>query len=88
MKRGVVTVVCLTAWIGVRGAADQSSPAAPAAFAAELETRADAIRPTAAETRWQQIPWLRSVIEGQQAALAEKRPIMYWHVDDDPLERC
>lgn len=55
---------------------------------AKLRERAAAVRPTAAESRWMQIPWVRSVIDGQRMAREERRPIMYWHVDDDPLERC
>ena len=53
-----------------------------------LERRAARIRPTEDESRWTQIPWVRSVIDGQRQARQERRPIMYWHVDDDPLERC
>lgn len=79
MKRILLTFACL-AYLGVRCGLAESP--------VSLEARAKAIRPTAEETRWQQIPWLRSVTEGQKVALAEKRPIMYWHVDDDPLERC
>ena len=67
---------------------DAVACASPPEIPASLLRRADAIRPTAAETRWQQIPWVRSVVDGQRAARAESRPIMYWHVDDDPLERC
>jgi hypothetical protein len=54
----------------------------------KLQKQADAIRPTAEESLWTQVPWVRSVIEGQRLAREERRPIMYWHVDDDPLERC
>jgi hypothetical protein len=85
MNRTVLTLACLAACVGVRHAHAQSPTSG---FAADLEERARAIRPSAEETRWQQIPWVRSVVAGQKAALAENRPIMYWHVDDDPLERC
>lgn len=54
----------------------------------KIRQRAAAIRPTAEESRWTEIPWVCSVIEGQRLAREERRPIMYWHVDDDPLERC
>lgn len=54
----------------------------------KLKQRAAAIRPSAEESRWTEIPWVRSAIEGQRLAREERRPIMYWHVDDDPLERC
>jgi hypothetical protein len=65
------------------GQADSPSPTL-----AELRKQAEAIKPTADECRWMQIPWARSAVEGQRLARAEKRPIMYWHVDDDPLGRC
>lgn len=54
----------------------------------KLVERADRLRPSSAETRWMQIPWIRSVVEAEKIARTENRPIMYWHVDDDPLERC
>jgi hypothetical protein len=88
MNRITVVSACLVAWFAGRGVAAQSPVLSPTEFAADLARRAEAIRPTAEETRWQRIPWVRSVIDGQKAARAEKRPIMYWHVDDDPLERC
>ena len=50
--------------------------------------RAAAIKPTEQETAWQRIPWLTSLVEGERLAKKEKRPILYWNVDDDPLERC
>jgi hypothetical protein len=54
----------------------------------ELYRRADAIRPTAAELRWQQIPWLGSLVEARAVASAEKRPVVVWTLDEDPFERC
>jgi hypothetical protein len=53
-----------------------------------LEQRAAAIRPSAAETRWQQVPWLGSLVEARAAARAEKRPVLVWTLDEDPFERC
>jgi len=38
--------------------------------------------------RWQQIPWLLDLAEGQRLAKAEGRPIFLWVTGDDPLERC
>lgn len=55
---------------------------------AELERRATQIRPTAAEQRWKDIPWMTSVVEAQKVAQAEKRPVLMWISDDDPLDRC
>jgi len=54
----------------------------------KLEARAARLRPRPDETRWMQIPWVRSVIEAQRLARAEHRPIMLWNVDYEPLERC
>ena len=86
MRIAFLAMICLAICPGEQYVAAQS-PINPK-FAADLESLAKGIRPRPEETRWQQIPWLRSVVDGQKAARAEKRPIMYWHVDDDPLERC
>jgi hypothetical protein len=59
---------------------------APSADA--LARRATLIKPAAEELRWQQIPWLLDLAEGQQHAQAEGRPILLWVTGDDPLERC
>jgi hypothetical protein len=53
-----------------------------------LAERAAAIKPVAEELRWQQIPWLTDLAEGQRLAQAERRPIFLWVTGDDPLERC
>jgi hypothetical protein len=63
-------------------------------FAAEppaktkLAERAAAIEPSPDELRWQQIPWITDLAEGQRLAQAERRPIFLWVTGDDPLERC
>ncbi len=54
----------------------------------ELARRAAAIKPVAEELRWQQIPWVMDLAEGQRLAQAERRPIFLWVTGDDPLERC
>lgn len=46
------------------------------------------IEPAPEELRWQQIPWLLDLAEGQQVAQREQRPIFLWVTGDDPLERC
>lgn len=55
---------------------------------AELEKRATQIRPSATEQLWKDIPWMTSVVEAQKVAQAEKRPVLMWVSDDDPLDRC
>jgi hypothetical protein len=75
-----LTGLCVLA-LGAALAADVRS-------APSLEERAAAIRPSAAETRWQQVPWLGSLVEARAAARAEKRPVLVWALDEDPFERC
>lgn len=54
----------------------------------DLLRRAAAIKPTPAELKWQKIPWLLDLAEGQRLAKAEGRPIFLWASGDAPLERC
>ena len=53
-----------------------------------LAKQAAAIKPAPEELRWQQIPWVTDLAEGQRLAQAERRPIFLWVTGDDPLERC
>jgi hypothetical protein len=53
-----------------------------------LAKRATVIKPAPEELRWQQIPWVTDLAEGQRLAKAEGRPIFLWVTGDDPLERC
>jgi hypothetical protein len=54
----------------------------------ELAKRAATIEPAPDEVRWQQIPWVTDLAEGQRLAQSERRPIFLWVTGDDPLERC
>lgn len=54
----------------------------------DLLRRAAAIKPTPAELKWQKIPWILDLAEGQRLARAEGRPIFLWASGDPPLERC
>ena len=53
-----------------------------------LVKRAAVIKPAAEELRWQRIPWVMDLTEGQRLAKAEGRLIFLWVTGDDPLERC
>ena len=53
-----------------------------------LAKRAAVIKPAAEELRWQQIPWVTDLTQGQRLAKSEGRPIFLWVTGDDPLERC
>ena len=46
------------------------------------------IKPTSADLKWRQIPWLTDLAEGIKLAKAEKRPLLIWTSGDEPLERC
>jgi hypothetical protein len=66
---------------GVRAA---EAPLAPE----ELARRAEVVRPSPDELRWQQLPWLTSLVEARQTAQRERRPIFLWVSSDPPLDRC
>ncbi len=68
---------CSTLWGENRQRPDQA-----------LAKRAAVIKPTTKELRWQQIPWVTDLTEGQRLAKAEGRPLFLWVAGDDPLERC
>jgi hypothetical protein len=56
--------------------------------AGDLARRAAAVKPTPAELKWQKIPWILDLAEGERLAKAEGRPIFLWASGDPPLERC
>lgn len=74
----------LLVWLGLAFALAADTPPAHQ----ELSIRADRIRPSAAELRWQEIPWLGSLVEARDTARVENRPILVWTLDEDPFERC
>jgi len=73
-----------------------AAPARPSPFAAAwqlLERRAAPLRPSAADLRFQQIPWLTDPAEALRQAQSERRPLFFWAAggrdrDGIPLERC
>lgn len=82
MRRSLLTVAILFVTVGGIGAQQRNDPTE------DLEKRASVIRPSAGELKWQQIPWLLDLTEGQKLAATENRPIFLWATGDDPLERC
>lgn len=44
----------------------------------------DRLKPPSGEA-WRQIPWTISLIEAQNRAAAEKKPIFIWSMDGNPL---
>jgi hypothetical protein len=81
MRAFLLSIGLFAAWGTLWG--DSSQPSDQA-----LAKRAAAIKPVAEELRWQQIPWVTDLTEGQQLAKAEGQPIFLWVTGDDPLERC
>ena len=55
---------------------------------AELGKLAAVVKPTPAELKWQQIPWITDVNEGRRLAKAEKRPLLLFTIVGDPLDEC
>jgi hypothetical protein len=60
---------------------------------ANLRRQAEFIKPTAAEVRFQQIPWELDLHEAIRLAKKEQRPLFFWAAggrerDGVPLERC
>ena len=53
----------------------------------DLLRRAAVIKPRPDELKWQRIPWVQDLAEGQRIAQAERRPIFLWAIADAPLER-
>ena len=53
----------------------------------ELQNRVAAIKPRPDELKFQKIPWVQDLAEGQRIAEAERRPIFLWAIADAPLER-
>jgi hypothetical protein len=53
----------------------------------DLQRQAAVIKPRPDELKWQKIPWVLDLAEGQRVAQAECRPIFLWAIADAPLER-
>jgi hypothetical protein len=52
-----------------------------------LMSRVAEIKPRPEELKWQRIPWVQDLAEGQRLAKAENRPLFLWAIADAPLER-
>jgi hypothetical protein len=83
MKKTRLTLLLLLLPTLAVGAAD-----ALGTFAGTLRARAAALKQTAAELRWQEIPWLSDLNEGLRLAQQENRPLLLWTTGDEPLGRC
>ena len=53
-----------------------------------LLEKAGAVRATADELRFKEIPWVTDVFEGFRLALEEKRPVFLYVITGDPLGDC
>lgn len=54
----------------------------------KLSRQAAVVRPRPEEVKWQKIPWIVDLAEGQRLAQAERRPIFLWATAAPTLERC
>jgi hypothetical protein len=57
-------------------------------LAALLSRSAAAIRPTASELKWREIPWLLDLGEAYRQSAEEQRAMFIWVSENAPLERC
>jgi hypothetical protein len=51
---------------------------------AEFKELHDKLKPPGGEV-WRQIPWTISLVEAQNTAAREKKPIFIWSMDGNPL---
>jgi hypothetical protein len=65
-----------------------AEPEKPLPTSEELAKLAAVIKPSAAASKWQQIPWLTDVNEARKLAKDEKRPLFLWTVFGEPLDEC
>jgi hypothetical protein len=61
---------------------------APARLSDEARRIYDYVKPAPHEDGWRRIPWLTDVLEAISQARAEKRPILLFVSDGEPLDRC
>ena len=78
MKTTIQAITALLLMAGMSGAQSQDE---------DLLRRAAVIKPRPDELKWQRIPWVQDLAEGQRVAQAERRPIFLWAIADAPLER-
>lgn len=83
MKTNLAVFAVAVLWLCAAGPAAAQTPD-PADRSALIE----AVKPKPSELKWQRIPWLTDLAEGQRVAVREKRPIFLWVTGDDPLGRC
>jgi len=78
MKTTIQAITALLLIVGTAGAQSRDE---------DLVRRAAVIKPRPDELKWQTIPWVKDLAEGQRIARAERRPIFLWAIADAPLER-
>jgi hypothetical protein len=80
MKRLLLAVAAVLA--ACAAAAGQPQPRDP------IIEWLEAIKQGPERTPWLQVPWLTDLAEAQRTAREEKRPLLLWGSDDEPLDRC
>jgi hypothetical protein len=54
----------------------------------DLRRKADAVRATSQELKFQRIPWITDLFEGFRLAEMEHRPVFLYLITGDPLADC
>lgn len=65
-----------------------NSPVAVDHQLSKTAQKANAVRATNAEMRFQTIPWITDVFHGFRIAREENRPIFFYMVSGNPLDDC
>jgi hypothetical protein len=94
-RLNVVTACILVAGLGTLALPTDVNAQTPAKDKAgkspsleELAKLAAVVKPKPDEEKWQNIPWVTEVNEGQRVAREEKRPILLWTILGEPLDEC
>jgi hypothetical protein len=93
---GICTVAASSALGQAAGGLQDGQSVAPprdvdhalARLSAEARRVYDYVKPAPNEDGWRKIPWLTDVLEAIRIAEAEKRPILLFVSDGEPLDRC
>ncbi len=55
---------------------------------AQFEALFAGIKPAESESKWLEIPWIGTILEGREAAAAASKPFFLWAMNGHPLGTC
>jgi hypothetical protein len=54
-------------------------------FEKTLAANTQSVLPTAAESKWQEIPWQNNLMSARQKAQAQNKPLFMWIMNGNPM---